>query len=262
MSNPLIPSDGVYRLSAHKLNMMLECPFKAYLYLSHFPEGPSEDCWAKCGSAVHDYAEDMTKGTLKEPEYYLQKYEVPQVVPGMGINLHDMFYKCIENVPKFAKLEGAIPEMTEYTDFVTPKGRKVSLQTRIDLQVENSTLPEAKGKVVVDYKTGKDVNKEEYRLQARCYMFAKGGEYKALFYSLLSGKYFVIDKLPEDYIPKMCDNYIDHIENRELERTPNQNCDKFCPYREKYCAPNVYFQQLVPPGTENEEVEEDDSDNA
>lgn len=261
MANPLVPSDGVYRLSAHKLNMMKQCPFSVYLYLSRFEKGPSEECWAKCGSAVHDYAEDMAKGCEKEPEFYLQKWEVPQVAP-MGINLHDRFYKCIENVPKFAKLDGAIPEMTEYTEFTTPKGRKVRLETRIDLQLENSKLPEAQGKVVVDYKTGKDVNKEEYRLQARCYMFAKKGEYKALFYSLLTGKYFVIDKLPEDYIPKLCDEYIDHIENRDLERTPNSMCDSFCPYKTKYCAPNVYFQQLVPPGTVKEEEIEDDTDNA
>lgn len=254
MSNPLVPSDGIYRLSAHKLNMMQECPFKAYLYLAHFPEGESDDCWIKCGSAVHDYAEDLAKGQAKEPEYYLQKYEVPQTSSN-GSDLHKRFYTCLERVPKFANA-GGIPELTEYTDFTTPKGRKVSLQTRIDLQIENSDLPEAQGKVVVDYKTGKDVNKDEYYLQARCYMFAKKFEYKALFYSLFTGKYFVIDKLAEDYIPKMCDEYIDHIENRDMERKPSSTCDRFCPYYEKYCRKEVFNNQLIPPEQNEKKVEE------
>lgn len=254
VTNPLIPPDGVYHLSAHKLNMMRNCPFSAYLYLAHFEGGESDDSWAKCGSAVHDFAEDSTKGCAQEPEYYLEKWKVPPI-NDKGFDLHKRFYTCIENVPKFAKA-GGIPELTEYTEFTTPKGRKVSLQTRIDLQIENSTLPEAKGKVVVDYKTGKDVKKDEYYLQARCYMFAKGGEYKALFYSLLNGNYFLLETLPKGYIEKVCDEYIDHIENRDFERTPNSMCSTFCPYYTCYCAPNVYFNQLIP----NEKKKEDDND--
>lgn len=238
---------------------MKSCPFSAYLYLSHYKGGEVEDCWTKCGNAVHDYAEDSAKGCAKEPQYYLDKWEVP-ATSSMGIDLHKRFYTCLDNVPKFANA-GGIPELTEYTEFTTPKGRKVQLQTRIDLQIEDSKLAEAQGKVVVDYKTGKDVNKEEYKLQARCYMFAKGGEYKALFYSLLSGKYFVIESVPMDYIPKVCDEYIDHIENRDLERTPNSMCERFCPYYKTHCAPNVYFQELIPPDQKKEiENNENDSD--
>lgn len=226
--------------------MMRECPFKAYLYLSKIKGADTDDSYAKCGSAIHDYAEDSAKGRAKEPEYYLGKYNVPQINPNYGTDLHKRFYDCIGNLDKFLKEKG-IPELTEFTEFTTPKGRKVRLQTRIDLQIENSNLPEAKGKVVVDYKSGKDVDKDEYKLQARCYMFAKNFEYKALFYSLLNDKYFVIDKLPKDYIPKVCDEYIDHIENRDLERTQNNNCQKFCPYFKTHCEANVYFQQIVPP---------------
>lgn len=258
MGNPLIPPDGVYQLSAHRLNMMRNCPYSCYLYLSHFQEGETDDCWAKCGSAVHDYAEDMAKGQVKDPEYYINKWEVPPT-NSTGINIHDRFYKCLENVPRFAKA-GGIPELTEFTKFITPKGRTVNLQTRIDLQIEDSQLEEAKGKVVVDYKTGRDVNKDEYKLQARCYMFAKNGEYKALFYSLLTGKYFVIDKSPMEYIPKICDEYIDHIENRDFPRTPNSMCNSFCPYYDLYCKPNVYFQELIPPADKKKEESVDDTD--
>lgn len=263
MPNPLVPKDGVWRVSAHKLNMMRKCPFSLYLYLSRFPSADSDRSYLSCGNAVHDYAEELTKGCAKEPEYYLGKYEVPQLNSD-GVDIHKRFYTCIENVPEYALQEGGIPERTEYTSFTTPKGRNCRLETRIDLQLEDSQLKECKGKVIVDYKTGSHVkNNNEYKLQAQCYLFAKKGEYKALFVSMLNpSEYFVIDSSPADYIPKLCDEYIDTVLMHDFERKMDFNCPRFCPYYQMYCKDEyAKCQQLIVPEEAQVEAKQDDSEN-
>lgn len=258
MANPLLPKNGVFRLSAHKLNLQKECPFKCFLYLMRYPGTETDNSYAVTGSAVHDFAEEITKGCAQDPSFYLGKWKVPQTTPD-GIDLHNRFYTCVENVKRLATMPGAIPEQTEYTEFTTPKGRKVRLETRIDLQCENSNMPEAKGKVVWDYKTGSNVNKDEYILQAKAYQFAKymktGEVYKACFISLLDPtKYFVLDKFNVEYIPKVCDEYIDALYMHEFDRHPSYLC-RWCPYHDLYCAKEVCFDELPDP-PESDKIEE------
>lgn len=236
--NPLIPADGVYRLSANKLSMYQACPFKHYLYLTHQDVCDFDDTFIMAGNAVHQYMEEHMKGEGKPIEHYIAEFNVkPEVV--------DRVKACMENAPTYLALDG-IAELKEYTEFTTPKGRKVKLESRIDLQVEDADLPDVKGKVVIDYKTGKTIDKPEYRMQMQVYRFVKNFEYSAMLVSLLTGKTLVLDKSPKNYIPNLCDKYIDAIENNDFPRKRNNYCDKYCPYYEMFCTEEHLYDLIIP----------------
>lgn len=248
MANPLIPADGVYDLSANKLNICQECPFKLYLYLTHQPNGDVDTTYIDAGNAVHNYMEDHINGNGKTVEEYLEKYNVSP-------EMYERVEKCISNGEKYMSLKGS-PEVTEYTKFTTPKGRNINLQSRIDLQCDDADLDEAGKKVVIDWKTGKTIDKPEYRLQMHVYRFVRNQEYDAMLVSLLTGETLVLKKSPKNYIPNMCDKYVDTIENSDFKRNPKPTCSRFCPYYKDYCSPGHEYDVIVPRMTWDNEKKE------
>ena len=236
--NPLIPADGVYRLSANKLSMYQACPFKHYLYLTHQESGEFDDTYIMAGNAVHKYMEEHMKGEGKPIESYIAEFNVkPEVL--------DRVKACIENAPTYLALDG-IPELKEYTEFTTPKGRNIKLESRIDLQVDNADLPDVKGKVVIDYKTGKTIKTPKNNMQMQVYRFVRNFEYSAMLVSLYTGETVVLDKSPKNYIPNLCDRYIDAIENNDFPRKRGSNCERFCPYYQMFCTSEHMYDQIIP----------------
>lgn len=231
MTNPLIPKDGTWAMSANKLNIFLECPRKLYLYLTHQDSGDTDTKYIDAGQAVHAYMEDHANGIDQPIETYLERYNVLE-------EMYPRVKQCISHAQTYLSLKGT-PELTEYTEFDTPKGRHIKLMSRIDLQCDEK-------KLVIDWKTGKTIDKPEYRLQMQVYRFVRNFEYDAMLVSLLTGEELVISKSPKDYIPKMCDKYIDCIENNEFEPVPNPNCSRFCPYYDNYCSEGHQYDIIVP----------------
>lgn len=239
MGNPLIPADGVWALSANKLNIFNSCPFHYYLYATH-QDGAIEDTkYITCGQAVHQYMEDKNNGCAQSPEYYFDKWEVPE-------EMRERFNTCIENAEEFLHLKGT-SELTETTMFDTPKGRHINLSSRIDLQCEDADVEGANPKLVIDWKTGRTLSKPEYLLQMQVYRFVRNFEYDAMLVSLLTGEKKVISKSPKNYIPNMCDKLIDAVENNEFPRVYNSvTCPRFCPYYEKFCSEEHKYDLIVP----------------
>lgn len=239
MGNPLIPADGVWSLSANKLNIFNNCPFHYYLYVTH-QDGAIEDTkYITCGQAVHEYMEDNNNGCVKEPDYYFEKWAVPD-------EMRERFDTCIKNAEEFLSLKGS-SELTEYTEFDTPKGRHVSLMSRIDLQCEDADIEGASPKLVIDWKTGRTLSKAEYLLQMQVYRFVRKFEYDAMLVSLLTGEKKIISKSPENYIPNMCDRLIDAVENNDFPRRfTYSTCSRFCPYYEKFCTEEHKYDLIVP----------------
>lgn len=237
MANPLIPQDGVYELSANKLNIFSSCPYKLYLYLSHQPNGDVDTTYIDAGNAVHNYMEDHLNGKGEDAEYYMDKYDVKS-------EMNDRVNQCIEHGQKYLSLKGT-PELTEYTEFKTPKGRDIKLQSRIDFLAENANFEGLKEKVIIDWKTGKSVDKDEYRLQGHVYKFVHP-DYDVAFVSLLSEDLMTLKRSPKNYIPNLCDKYVDCIENSDFKRCVTPLCSRFCPYYKDYCSPGHEYDLVKP----------------
>lgn len=247
--NPLIPSNGVYNISANRLSIFKECPYKLYLYLSHQITDEIDMTYINVGNAIHKYMEDNFSGCeVQSHEKYIEDFQVPA-------EMKDRYFKCVENAEKFLSLKGE-PEVTEFTEFVTPKGRNINLQSRIDLQVPECDMPGMGKKVVIDWKTGKSLDKPGYKIQMHVYRFVKNQEYDAVLVSLLSGETSVINKSPKDYIPKLCDQYVDAIENNSFDRCESAMCSRFCQYYGKYCSPESKYDIVVPRMTWDHENKE------
>lgn len=239
MTNPLIPPDGVYDISANKLNIFSACPYKLYLYLSHQPNGDVDTTYIDAGNAVHNYMEDLLgeSSEAKDIEEYKEKYSVKP-------EMYDRVDTCVKNGQKYVSLKG-VPEMTEFTEFETPKGRKIKLQSRIDFLAENAKFDGLKEKVIIDWKTGKSVDKDEYRLQGHVYKFVHP-DYDVAFVSLLSDDLLTLKKSPKNYIPNLCDKYVDCIENSDFKRCMTPMCSRFCPYYKDYCSPGHEYDLVEP----------------
>ena len=165
------------------------------------------------------------KSIEKDPATYFIDFNVP-------MEMKPVFDKCIKNAEQFFKYIGeGIPERTIHKVFNTPKGRRVNLEARIDLLADNT---------IFDYKTGKHVDKPEYKLQGQIYIFALDGYYPvAKFVSLQTNDVYEVKAPPEDYIPKLCDKYIDTIENNEYPKKMGPLCD-WCDYKE-YCIGKLQY---------------------
>ena len=237
MGNPLIPPDGVYDLSANKLNIFNTCSYKLYLYLSHQPNGDVDTTYIDAGNAVHNYMEDHLNGEGEDIEFYKEKYGVKE-------EMNERVNTCIETGQQYLSLKGS-PEITEYTEFDTPKGRKIKLQSRIDFLAEDAKFEGLKEKVIIDWKTGKSVDKDEYRLQGHVYKFVHP-DYDVAFVSLLSGDTLTLKKSPKNYIPNMCDKYVDCIEKSDFKRNVTPLCSRFCPYYKDYCSPGHEYDLVEP----------------
>lgn len=215
----------VYKLSANRLNLWIQCPQKLYMYLNHYPKGPTDTKYLDNGSAVHKYLEDRMKYIEKDPEEYFKEFNVTE-------EMRPTFVTCIKNSEQFFKYIGeGIPEKTIHKIFTTPKGRKVDLEARIDLLADDT---------IFDYKTGKHVEKPEYKIQGMLYIFALDGYYsKAKFVSLQTNEVYEVGAPPENYIEKLCDRYIDTIENNDFPKKMSPLCD-WCDY-DPYCRGKLQY---------------------
>lgn len=216
--------DIEYKISANRLNMFNACPKKLGMYLANYPVGPVEVKYINTGLAVHDLQEDRVKGIVKPPEDYMKSRNVPD-------DMVDTFWTCVETGKKFYDC-GGIPEKTIIKHFVTPKGRKVRLEARLDLIADNS---------IWDYKTGKHADKPEYKLQGQVYHFATEFAYeKAKFISLQTGEIYEVPQPPKTYIPALCDRYIDTIESNEFVKKQTRLCEQYCDYY-RWCMGDLQF---------------------
>lgn len=214
-----------YKLSANRLNLWQQCPYKLFMYLNHYPTGPKERKYIDNGSAVHKYLEDRMKYIEKDPSEYFTEFNVPA-------EMKPTFDTCIKNSEQFFKYIGeGIPEKTIHKIFTTPKGRRIDLEARIDLLVDDT---------IYDYKTGKHVEKPEYKLQGMLYIFALDNYYKsAKFVSLQTNEVYEVNAPPEGYIEKLCDRYVDALEDNEFPKKVNKLCS-YCDF-EQYCRGPLQF---------------------
>lgn len=224
-SDPLEDPNKTYKMSAHRMNLFLQCPYKLYMYLNQYPTGPTERKYIDNGSAVHQYLEDKMRYKEKSPNDYFVEFNVP-------MDMKPIFDTCIKNAEQFFKYIGeGIPERVVHKVFQTPKGRRVDLEARIDLLADDT---------IFDYKTGKHVDKPEYKLQGMIYIFALNGYYpKAKFVSLQTNDVYEVSAPPENYIEKLCDKYIDTIEENEYPKKASPLCD-WCSYKE-YCTGKLQY---------------------
>ena len=195
------------------------------MYLEQYPTGPTDRKYIDNGSAVHQYLEDRMKYIEKDPEEYFKDYKVPE-------EMRPIFNTCIKNSEQFFKYIGeGIPEKVVHKIFQTPKGRRVDLEARIDLIADDT---------IFDYKTGKHVEKPEYKIQGMLYIFALNGYYpKAKFVSLQTNEVYEVSAPPENYIEKLCDKYIDTIESNEFPKKASPLCS-YCEH-ERYCIGDLQY---------------------
>jgi len=117
------------------------------------------------------------------------------------------------------------PEQAFELNFVTPKGRNVTLNGRIDAMTETKLW---------DWKTAKAVNKEEYRRAAAVYDMATNYSKDICYKSLLTGDEVHFPHVDPSYVPALCDQYIDRIESHDFSRKRQFLC-KWCDYEPEYC---------------------------
>ena len=234
------------QLSAHKINMVLNCTFKYYLYDTNRSCPVEEIKYISTGQAVHKYMEDLSEGNTRDREYYLNadyleegmwdyerkdSYIVPE-------EMYERFDTCVENGTNWYGGRLFENETPFIKKFITPKGRDVELRGRIDAQDE---------KEVFDWKTGSKVkSKIEYTRQAHIYDFATDFNKKVRFVSLLTGETLEI-KHSKEYVPRMCDEAIDRIMElpiRRDDRHSNFLCTNFCENYRTYCLPGKEYIQI------------------
>lgn len=237
MMNPF--KADVYRISASRLNTGLQCPFKLYLNLCRVEPSDMDTSYISTGSAVHAYVEDLlTSGDTHPDTYYLDAEYIPlgeegddtkrkrNVVPA---EMFPRYHTCVAYVRKHfsgAKFEC---EVKFEKELVTPKGRNVVLNGFIDAMSDD---------LIIDWKTGDSVDKEDYHRQGHVYDYATDFTREVRFISLLSGNEFKLRRAKQNYVPALCDQYIDRIENHDFDRTANKLCN-FCEFRKEWCYPGA-----------------------
>lgn len=237
----------VIQLSAHKINMVMNCTFKYFLYDTKRSCPIEEIKYISTGQAVHKYMEDLSDGDTKSREYYLNAdyleegmwdYERKNtyIVPE---EMYERFDICVENGTNW--YGGRIFEIeTSFNKkFMTPKGREVELRGRIDAQDEEE---------VIDWKTGSKVKSNpEYIRQAHIYDFATDFKKKVKFVSLLTPNEILEIRHSRDYVPKLCDEAIDRMLELPLrrdDRHSNYMCTNFCENYKTFCLPGKEFIQM------------------
>lgn len=243
--NILIPKSGVYDISANRLSILQECPYKLYLYLSHQDTGPVDTTYINAGNAVHLYMEDRLNGIENEPQYYKDKFNVDE-------SMYERVDTCIENGQKYIGLKGDT-ELTEFKEFTTPKGREIKLQSRIDFQTSEYEHEGKLKDLVIDWKTGKSINRPNYIIQMHVYKYAKDHKSDAMLVSLLTGEELVLSNSPKSYIPKLCDKYVDAIESNDFERKESPLCERFCQYYDDFCKGDCKYNLVTPRMTWDDE---------
>lgn len=248
MTNPLLRE--TYKISAHRLNMFTSCRYKLYLYLLGIVPSERDTTYINAGLAVHYYLEkacictDYSPPTEGRLQNLFEDFNITKP------EMQDRVRKCI---PKGLAILNAFPAYRKRPEeiilkaFDTPKGRHVTIDARLDLIVE--------GKHIIDYKTGMQVNKPEYTLQMHVYRFVTDFVMPASCISLLSGERLTVDSGNPDYIPMLCDKYIDVIESNDFERADDNTC-RFCEYYKEFCSEE---NRYVDPRTKIK-IEEDGND--
>lgn len=219
----------IYYISANKLSMGINCPFKLYLNLCHVQPKHFDNKYTSAGSAVHKYMEDMFTEGAHDFDYYVNGMYQPEenrplyVVPE---EMYDRVKTCISNGTKWFNGYSFDCEKPFNVELETPKGRKVMLNGFIDA---------INDEVIYDWKTGKKVTtKDDYKRQAAVYYYVAEPKRKVIFKSLLDGSEFTVTKQHPNYIPSLCDQYIDRLEMHEFDRNINALC-RFCEFRAEYC---------------------------
>lgn len=231
--------EEVFELSAHTINMALECTFKYWLYKSGRACPIENTQYIAAGQAVHQFMEDLSNGTVQEDKYYLdaeyileesrdweRKYEY--VVPE---HMYPRYFTCKENGCNWFNGRPFDVEAGFNKTIITPKGRHVRLRGRIDAQDE---------KEVYDWKTGsKVIGNKDYLRQAHIYDFATDFKKKVKFLSLLTGETLEI-RHSKKYVPALCDEAIDAITGempfRRDDRHKSFTCQNFCENYKTYCS--------------------------
>jgi len=211
---------NLQRCSANRLNKFLECPFKLALYNFGVEGRPTDDKFLKCGQAIHAWIEESIKCKYPiTPEDYFCLYEVPE-------ELRDRFDKCVSTVDAKGILgwKGQV-EAEKIMQIYFEDGGYIELEARADFINDKD--------VGYDWKTGKELNKSEYVLQAQlyCYVFALP---KVIFISLLTGEELEIKAPPEGYIKKIIKKYMNAVKEGNLPRKAkfDEQCQKWCEYYE------------------------------
>lgn len=230
--NPL--KKDTYHISANKLNIGNQCPFKLYLYLARHKTGDKDLKYINAGLAVHDYMDDLLKGKAMTPFDYVAKRRVPDDTLERAMKSMENGFNFLVNEDGTVKKGKG--EETIKKKFTTPKGRKVIFEARIDLIDEDEGF-------IVDYKTGKTINKPEYILQMHGYRFVKDYALPAKIISLLTNKEIIIEETPLNFIEDECDKYIDMIENRDFPKKPHYLC-RYCEYYNDFCSKDAEFKQI------------------
>lgn len=234
------------RLSAHTINMILECPFKYYLYINGMSAPVKETKYIAAGQAVHAYMEDLFTDNLHDDNYYIWAEYIKEtdrsyvnksdyVVP---TEMLDRFFSCKENGTQWFGHRAFQIEVPFSKLFTTPKGRRILLTGRIDAQDDD---------VVIDWKTGRNVvDNESYFRQAHIYDFATDFKKKVEFISLLKENEVLRIQHSPEYVPMICDEVMDIIEDGVFLKKDNIDyaCMNFCENYDSYCAPGMDFIQL------------------
>lgn len=245
-SDIITNSEYDIRLSAHTINMIMECPFKYYLYRKGLTEPIKETKYIAAGQAVHAYMEDLFRGEVKEDNYYIGAEYIKEGDRDFGnrddyivpTEMLDRFFSCKENGTKWFGHRSFMLEVPFSKLFTTPKGRKILLTGRIDAQDDD---------VVIDWKTGKKViGNISYERQAHIYDFATDFKKKVEFVSLQEKDEVLRVQHSPDYVPMLCDEVMDIIEGGVFFKKDEIDflCMNFCENYDKYCAPGMDFIQL------------------
>lgn len=227
--------------------MILECPFKYYLYTTGRTPPVKETKYIATGQAIHTFMEDLLgDGTeVRDDSYYINAEYIKEgdrdydkksdyIIP---TEMLERFYTCKDNgVERYGgrKFDLELPFSKLFT---TPKGRRILLTGRIDAQDDD---------VVIDWKTGKKViGNDSYFRQAHIYDFATDFEKSVEFVSLYGDEILSIEHSPE-YVPMLCDEVMDIIEGGVFLKKDELDflCMNFCENYDDYCAPGMDYIQL------------------
>lgn len=234
MDDPFKPS--TYYISANRLNLGLNCPFKLALYLMQIKPAHADYSNVATGSAVHAYMEDLPKHKFHREEYYIKgMYEKDkdkrQVVPP---ELYDKMRLCMKNGREWFGDVDYVPEVKFEVPLTTPKGRKVVLNGRIDAQTDT---------MLWDWKTAKHVDTDEYRRAAAVYDYATGFKKDICYKSLFNGEEIHFPHADKTYVPNLCDQYIDRLEDLAFNRHRQFLC-KYCDYELEFCFRDAEYKAI------------------
>jgi CRISPR/Cas system-associated exonuclease Cas4 (RecB family) len=171
------------------------------------------------------------------------------------------FEKCYKNAQRHKDLEGrGEVEVEQIRRFTTPKGREVELLARMDFvstslqDTQFLKKDETPPRYLIDWKTGSEINTDEYLLQMQVYIFVTLFNRRAILVSLLNNKKLVIspDISQTDYIPSICDDWIDIVESGEFASNEKYKYCDTCPYN-RLCKTDLYFDLDAQPSKYSQE---------